>query len=218
MLRRDYLVRMIEEMTDVVARVFTLKQDKKHTEALLELDELLRKQFRLNSRLLNSMSAEDIIEWFRLRDGVEVDKVQQVARILEEEGRVLLDQGEQDEGIVRLIKSLHLYIYSDLNGAAREPQQLGDRIRDTLAAVKDYKLPQQTRMLLARFHEEQQKFDEAENLWYRLVRDTPELRSEAVAFYERLLTRNPEELEAGGLPLDEVQEGLNGLLQRGPVE
>ncbi|MFD1904006.1 DUF6483 family protein [Paenibacillus rhizoplanae] len=45
MFRRDYIVRMIEDMTAMVAKVLTLKQDKKTTEALWEVDELLMRHF-----------------------------------------------------------------------------------------------------------------------------------------------------------------------------
>lgn len=45
MFRRDYIVRMIEDMTAMVAKVLTLKQERKTTEALWEIDELLNLRF-----------------------------------------------------------------------------------------------------------------------------------------------------------------------------
>lgn len=88
MFRRDYIVRMIEDMSAMVAKVLTLKQEKKTTEALWEVDELLSRHFRLNSRLLNSLSVEDIIDMFRLGGVIESDKLQGVARLLKEEGGI----------------------------------------------------------------------------------------------------------------------------------
>ena len=73
MLRKDYLVRMIEEMVDVIGQVFGLKQQNKLIEALWKLDDLYKEQFRLNSRMIGSLSARDIVEIFRTGGKVEAD-------------------------------------------------------------------------------------------------------------------------------------------------
>ncbi|MCM3786362.1 DUF6483 family protein [Neobacillus mesonae] len=213
MLRRDYLLRMVEEMTEMIGKVFELKQKKKHIEALWELDEWLKRQFRLNSQLLNSLPVDDIIDLFRLGDGVEVDKVQQVARILEEEGRVYMDQGQTDLALVRLMKSLHLYLYSLLHGANKEILKAPERVVSLREEVKEYELPEKTERLMALYHEEAGRYDEAENSWYRLSRNDQYIE-EAVKFYERLLLEQDERLEHGGLPRAEVEEGLRELQSR----
>src|SRR4051812_2431469 len=98
MLRKDYLLRMMEEMTEAIGKVFTLKQQRKHTEALSELDELMRRQFGLNLSLLNSLPAEDVIEMFRFRGMIEVDNLQQAARLIEEEAYIYQEKAKV-EGI-----------------------------------------------------------------------------------------------------------------------
>lgn len=90
MFRRDYIVRMIEDMTAMIAKVLTLKQERKTTEALWEIDELLNRHFPLNSRLLNSLSVEDVIDMFRFGGVVESDKLQAVAKLLKEEEASML--------------------------------------------------------------------------------------------------------------------------------
>lgn len=75
MFRKDYLLRMMEEMTEAIGKAFTLRQRRKHTEALSELDELMRRQFGMNLSLLNSAPAEDVIEMFRFRGVIEVDNL-----------------------------------------------------------------------------------------------------------------------------------------------
>ncbi|KAF4324949.1 hypothetical protein G195_001722 [Phytophthora kernoviae 00238/432] len=81
-----------------IGKVFTLKQQRKHTEALSELDELLRRQFGLNLSLLNSLPAEDVIEMFRFRGVIEVDNLQQAARLIEEEAYIYNEKSKV-EGI-----------------------------------------------------------------------------------------------------------------------
>lgn len=208
MFRRDYLLRMVEEMTEMIGKAFDLKQKKKHIEALWELDEWMKRQFRLNSQLLNSLPTEDIIDFFRLGNGVEVDKLQQVARILEEEGEIVQDQGLTDEGLVRFMKALHLYLYSMLNGANREILGAPERIQQLNAKVKGYKLPDKTERLLALYDEQIGRYGDAENSWYRLAAREDRYKEEACAFYRRLLKLDDAKLEQGGLPRQEVEEGL----------
>ncbi|SFS93324.1 hypothetical protein SAMN04488601_10817 [Paenibacillus sp. 453mf] len=210
MLRRDYLLRMVEEMTEMIGKVFELKQKKMHIDALWELDEWLKRQFRLNSQLLNSLPVDDIIDLFRLGDGVEVDKVQQVARIMEEEGRVYMDQGLTDQALVRWMKAQHLYLYSLLHGANREILNAPERVAALQEELKGYELPEKTERLKAMYHEEAGRYDEAENSWYRLSRQD-EYVQEAAEFYKRLLLHEDTQLEQGGLPRTEVEEGLREL-------
>ncbi|WP_211749954.1 DUF6483 family protein [Paenibacillus sp. Marseille-Q4541] len=214
MFRRDYLLRMVEEMTDMIGKAFDLKQKKKHIEALWELDEWMKRHFRLNSQLLNSLPTEDIIDLFRIGNGVEVDKVQQVARILEEEGEIYEDQGLTDISLIRYMKALHLYLYSMLNGANRDILQAPERIQQLCVKVKGYELPDKTERLLALYSEEVGRYAEAENSWYRLVEREEHYKEEAREFYLRLLEQDDAKLEQGGLPHHEVEEGLHHLQER----
>lgn len=216
MFRRDYLLRMVEEMTSMIGKVFELKQKKKHIEALWELDEWLKRQFRLNSQLLNSLSTEDIIDFFRQGSGIEVDQVQQVARILEEEGEIYQDQGHTDEGLIRYMKALHLYLYCMLNGANPDILQAPVRIQQLYVKVKGYELPDKTERLSALYYEEIGQYAEAENSWYRLVDRDPEeqYKEEARIFYQRLLKLEDGKLKQGGLPRQEVEEGLHHLQRK----
>ncbi|MNJ03920.1 hypothetical protein D3C73_1644490 [compost metagenome] len=49
----------------------------------------------------------------------------------------------------------------------------------------------------------------AENALFRLLKYGGATKEEGIAFYERLLSLDPHQLERGGLPLEEVKEGLD---------
>ncbi|WP_068503481.1 DUF6483 family protein [Paenibacillus kribbensis] len=213
MLRKDYLLSMMEELTSAVATVLGLRRENKHIEALKQLDDLLNKQFRLRSDLLRRLPPEQIIELFRLGPGIEADKLQQVARILEEEAVIYLETDRTDEGIRILMKSLHLYLYSDSNGAARELQTLPERIACIVNLVCEYELPTETSRLLAAYYEREDRLDEAADVWFGLAWEQPELLSEAKSFYSQLLDKTNAELERGGISRQEVTEGLAEITQ-----
>lgn len=212
MLRRDYLMRMIEDMAGMIGKVFNLKQQRKTIEALWELDEWYQKQFRLNSSLLDSLSAKDIVELFRNGDILEADQLQSLARMMKEEGEVYLLSG-LDEGIIRHMKALHLYLAAYLNGADRKLWNIDDEIRELLGLLQGYRLSNDTEHLLFQYEEGQGRFDLAENALFRLLRSDGITPLEAASFYERLLQLDSNELEQGGLPLVEVREGLEEVLQ-----
>ncbi|WP_091000525.1 DUF6483 family protein [Paenibacillus sp. OK003] len=224
MFRKDYLLRMMEEMTEAIGKVFTLKQQRKHTEALSELDELLRRQFGLNLSLLNSLPAEDVIEMFRFRGVIEVDNLQQAARLIEEEAYIYNEKAKvegiddqekmdsEDEALIRLMRSLHFYLYALNHGANPKLLDAPDRVEGILEQTKQYELPARTEKQLALYREQQGRYDQAENSWYRLLQVGDEhliqYRDDVQAFYERLMRLEDQQLQEGGLPREEVEEGL----------
>ncbi|AUS28509.1 DUF6483 family protein [Paenibacillus sp. P2(2022)] len=213
MLRKDYLLSMMEELTSAVASVLGLRRENKHVEALKQLDDLLNKQFRLRSDLLRRLPPEQIIELFRMGPGMEADELQQVARILEEEAVIYMETSRIDEGIRILMKSLHLYLYSDLNGANRDLQVLPERIACIVQLVHEYELSPETSKLLAVHYERENRLDQAADVWFGLAWEQPELGSEAEAFYSQLLDKADAELERGGISRREIIEGLSEITQ-----
>ncbi|MBT2292474.1 hypothetical protein J7E73_25735 [Paenibacillus albidus] len=207
MFRRDYIVRMIEDMTAMVAKVFTLKQERKTTEALWEIDELLNRHFRLNSRLLNSLSLEDIIDMFRLGGVIESDKLQGVARLLKEEGSIYRSNENDEAALFREMKALHLYLSADLHGADRSLLQMTREIDELISIVEAYRLPAKTERLLLTYLEGMGRYSKAEDSLYRLIEQGEDVEAEGAGLYERLLLKAPEELERGGLPLEEARDG-----------
>lgn len=208
MLRRDYLVRMIEEMTEVLGKVFMLRQNKKLTEALWSLDELYKRQFRLHARLLDTLPAKDIVELFHSGGELEADKLQSLARLLKEEGDIRLAMQEEEEAAARWMKALHLYLAAGLHGADRSLWNWPDAVSELQALLKSYRLPPETELLLMKLEESEGRYDQAENALYRLLTEESISKEEADAFYQRLLILPSEQLEEGGLPLEEVREGL----------
>ncbi|MGF7048344.1 tetratricopeptide (TPR) repeat protein [Paenibacillus sp. DS2015] len=211
MFRKDYILRIVEDMTQMVAKVFALRQERKFTEALWEIDELMGKDFRFNSRLLNSLSKEDLIDMFRFRDTLESDKMQGVALLLEEEGKIYTDMGESDEGMTRFMKSLHLFLYADDYGANRELFDLPQQIERLLERIKEYRLPAATDQLLFVYLDKQGKYAEAENVLYRLLDQGEIDPAKGISFYERLMQEEDQRLELGRLPRAEVVEGMKAI-------
>lgn len=211
MLRRDYLERMIEEMGEVVGAVLGLRQQNKQTEALWILDDQFKRQFRLNSQLLNSLSIKDVIDMFRVGDTVEADKLQSLALLMKEEGIIYLEMDQPEEGMKRFMKALHLFVYASLHGADTNMWNIDQEVTLVQQFIKGYRPPVETEKLLMQYEEQVGRLDKAEDLLYRLRKDAEIGPEETQAFYNRLLKLNDEQLESGGLPREEVLEGLKAV-------
>lgn len=211
MLRRDYLVRMIEEMTEVLGKVFGLKQERKFTEALWQLDDLYKSQFRLSNDLLRSLSAKDIVEIFHTGGKLEADKLQNLAYLMKEEGNLLIAAGQQDEGTFTLMKSLHLYLTAAQGGGDRTLWKLTDHIDELIIDLNKYRLPQETELLRLQYEEAEGRYGRAEDIIYIMLQQQWIRKEEAIAFYERLAQLDEATLSQGGLPIEEVREALQEL-------
>jgi tetratricopeptide (TPR) repeat protein len=208
MFRKDYLVGMIEDMTSMIAKAFGLKEQKKYTEALWELDDLMRKNFRLNSELVNRMPTNEIIEMFRIGPTVEVDQLQGLARILRAESDIYEASDKQEEAVVRRIKALHLFLYSAVNGADRSLLNYPEHVDELLDQLEEYVLPAAVEKLMVEYEEQEGYYDNAVDALQRLNElDAAEGMAAGAAFYERLHLKTDEQLEAGGLTRTDVEEG-----------
>ncbi|WJH34043.1 hypothetical protein N6H14_29450 [Paenibacillus sp. CC-CFT747] len=86
MYQRDYILRMIEQITTAIATISGLRKEQKQQQAFDLLEELLNRHFRLNSKLLTSLSERDIIGILQKDGVVESEKVLILAAMLKEEG------------------------------------------------------------------------------------------------------------------------------------
>lgn len=220
MYSRDYLVRMIEQMTQTLGQLFGLKVERKEAQALLTINELWGKWFRLNSRLAGTLSEKDLISMLSVNGNVESVPLQMAAVLLKEEGDFFERQGHDDESYRRRVKSLQLFLAASENGADKEPIDGNAHIDDLLASLRRYQLPESVCERLWRHFEREGQFAKAEDLlfeWIDMHRlsvgdiHSADAVAQGVAFYERLLSNEDDALENGNLPRAEVLEGLRKL-------
>lgn len=213
MFQRDYFMRMIEQMTEAVGQIMNLRQGRKHEEALLFIDELLDKRFRLSSKLIRSLSDEDLMKVMTTNGILEADHLQAIAILMKEEAELYSELGRKDESFFAYVKSLHLFLRLSLVDAEPTIVEPSGQIKVLLERLSPYELPASAKRLLMEWHETEGHYDLAENVMYELLDDNALKPSEAVEIYRRMLLQNNERLEAGGLPREEIEQGLKALLK-----
>lgn len=211
MFQRDYFMRMIAQMTEAIGQIMQLRREQKQAEALLVIDELLDKEFRMSGKLIRSLSDEDLIQVMSTNGHPDTDSLQAIGLLLKQEAHLYAELGKEAESFTGYVRALRLFLRLALLDAEPTIVDPRDEIRDLLETLQPYELPAPAKRLVMAWHEAEGRYADMENLMYELLEDMALPASEAAGIYERLLQLEDVKLEAGGLPRDEIEQGLTEL-------
>lgn len=117
MIRRDYLMRLIEQFTEAISRILKLKKGKNYKKALSVIDQTYNELFGFNTLFINSYAPEDLISIISA-DGVpDINKCLIIATLLKEEGEIFEAQKQKEISLKRYSKSLDIFLRGFLSEA-----------------------------------------------------------------------------------------------------
>jgi len=219
MIRRDYILRMIEEFVRALARLRSLKQAQRWDEASVSLDGEFERLMGAGAQAVARLSETELLA--RLLQGEPTqavrDKTFILVTLLQEAGDLEEACGRPGESRACRIKALHLLLYTLGSGEIGECPEFVPKIDMLTASLRDAPLPPQTQAMLMQHYERTGEFAKAEDALFALLEaDSQNLAPVefGVAFYRRLLTQSDAALSAGNLPRTEVEQGLQELEAR----
>lgn len=219
MYKKDYFMRLMEQLTAVIAHVARLGNEDEYQEALDTTDGSIRQLTGLGTDAWLGMDTDDILSNLSMRDELDgTETAVFMAGIFYQEGQLLALQGDEDGADFRILKALQLQL-AILNTHPDMPMpQIIPTVTDMWARLEaaDVALPSETQQALLDYYELSGLYDTAEELLFEWVESEPgnsEAIEAGISFFERLSLKSDEELEEGGLPRDEVESGLEELLQ-----
>lgn len=219
MYKKDYFMRLMEQLTAVIAQVAKLGNDDEYQEALDTTDSSLRQLTGLGTDAWLSMEPDDILANLSMRDDLGgMETAVFMVGMFYEEGKIQALQGYADAADYHVLKALQLHL-AILNTQPNifmpdmipSVPELEVRLQNANVVV-----PSETSQALMTYYEFIEKYDTVEDVLFMWVESEPgnsEAVEAGITFYERLLLKSNEELEEGGLPRDEVEAGLEELLQ-----
>ncbi|TCZ78856.1 hypothetical protein E0485_07225 [Paenibacillus albiflavus] len=218
---RDYLLRQIEQLTAVLSTILGLKKEQKPELALQTIEEYLKRELGLSSKLLNNLHAEELIRMCNTDSLTGRDKLYTLATLLKEEGELQRMTGNEATADERSFKSLYLMLaYSALPSHDHETQ-LTEMIASLLASLQHCELPTEASALLFQYYERKHQYAAAEDVLFDRLQAEAEfgtnpselmdLVAEGNAFYQRLLKCDDEDLLQGNLPRSEIWGALDEL-------
>jgi len=106
MYQRDYLLRIIEQLTAVLIRVVLHKEVKNYAKALIEIELAYQTLLRVDPSRVRTMTADELIDWLHSEGRFDVEKSLIIAELLREEAEIReLDGGFNDSIFALLLKS-----------------------------------------------------------------------------------------------------------------
>jgi hypothetical protein len=217
MIRRDYILRMIQEFAEALARIRALKEQRKHGEALVLTEEEFKRITGIDSNSLLKLTETELLA--RLIESEPLHAVREkmffLTTLLKETGDIAAAEGRPDESRACYLKGLHLLLDSLARGDAFEQPEFVPKVDLFVAALDE--IPTQTCALLMEHYERTGQFGKAEDALYGILDD--DVNNDyavnfGISFYERLLGRTDNQLAEGNLPRAEVESGLQELRGR----
>ena len=111
MLQRDYILRMIEEAAQMVARLMGLRKQKRFDEALQQIEDNYRAFFKLDRQTLHLTEDNLLPEMLINEYELPAEMLGILADFLREEGEILYQQAKWEESSRAFHKALYLLEY-----------------------------------------------------------------------------------------------------------
>ena len=212
MFQRDYIMRMIEQLSVVLARIIFNKEIQEYDKAEKEIDSACKQFLGIDSEVIKSLSDTAIIEFLKTGEKYDSEKSVIIAILLYEDAELdELQRGFNSSVLSTYIKSFSLFMESLQRNPKIVKDNYIDKIQLIIKKIIDYELPVHIRFKLFQYYEIINNYAKAEDLIIELIEIDPVFKREAVEFYERLIQKSDDDLLTGNLPREEVLEGLTSL-------
>jgi hypothetical protein len=219
MIRRDYILQMIEEFMQALTQIRALRQGRRWEEARQAVDAQCEKLAAAGARNLAQLSETELLARLALDQPTSAVRARLflIISLLQEAGDIATAEGRMEEARAIYIKALHLLL--DVSGEedpGGHPAYV-PRVEALVHCVADAPLPVRTQVLLMRHYESTGQLAKAEDTLFSVLDATtndPASLEFGAAFYRRILRQNDATLVAGNLPRTEAEEGWRELQRR----
>ncbi len=222
----DYMVRVLKPFfIAVLSQLLQLKKQKRYDEAALVINTSAEKILGLKPDLILRMPYEHLMAMLRddTLDGMV--KCLVLAELLKESAELYQAQDKLHDSALCTLKSFNVFfeiLYVKDSGVLQSfftPDEFKQRLTEMSQVVDQLTqldLSDETSFKLIGYYEQTGAFSKAEDLLFEVLETTDDDEAaveRGIAFFKRLRLKSDEALIAGNLPRDEVEEGLEELLE-----
>ena len=211
---KDYIMKMIQQFTNAIARIMGLKAENKIEESQEVLTDTLKGYTGLNNEVLEALPYEILVQKVSGSRQTNTVKSLVLAELLNQQAEIYEIKGEMSRSRNLYLKSLNIMINAILNGDNSVLEQNEDNSNELIEIIGRFDVPKESALLLFHYYELTKNYAKAEDVLFELIDEAEvnnDLLARGIAFYERLINIDQTELQKGNLPIDEVLEGLANL-------
>jgi len=209
MIRRDYFMRMVQEMAQVLARVISLKHRQEYDRAMAEISAALKSLREDSDASPQDPTLADWIQLCQKHGPAASGLLVAVANLLKEQGDMQTLRMGATAGNSSHKLALGLFLEALLNGETFVSGELLDKVEQLTVSVWDSLKDGEVWSRIVHYFEARGRYAQAEDALFAW-RETgdPHAVEQGLALYGRLLAKPEDELIKGNLPRSEVEEGL----------
>lgn len=217
MLSEDRFLLMLNLALTGLLNAVRLRTAKRYQEAMDVIQHTLEEFFGLDIDVLNQVDDTSLLESMRQDGELDLERVAMAADLFREAGILYTTQNRPLEAQTNKVRALYFYLEVVLNSEGEIPEELGEKIEELYAALGIKQVSIETQLSLYYYFDRQGSYREAQTALNELVLNDQlqeEMIEEGLEFYERLLGKSNQELEAGGITRAEVEEGVRRLSRK----
>lgn len=209
---KDYIMKIIQQFTNAVAKIMGLKAENKIEESQVVLTDTLKNFTGLNTEILEALPYEILLQ--RVSGQTNSEKSLILAELLYQQADIYEIKGELSRARNLYLKNANIMINVLLKGDDTVLEQNQDKVNELIEKIGLRNVPRESLLLLFQYYELTTEYAKAEDVLFELIEKAEankDLVAKGIAFYERLLNKDQADLQKGNLPMDEVLEGLANL-------
>jgi hypothetical protein len=219
MIRKDYILRLIEQFGALWARVVTQLRAGLLHDTRATLDDAYARLFGLNAEIVRMRSSGELLARLQFGEPPEVGRERcfVLSALLGAEADLAAAQNNPDLAATYRTRALDIVLAMRLGSPEQPLPDYAPTVDMLVEALRDYQLPFDTGRLLFQLYEQQGAFALAENILFELLdldHDPEAVARIGESFYDRLQQHNDAELQAGDFSRAEIDSGRRQLRQR----
>lgn len=213
MIRRDYVMRQIQELVQVLARALFLRSQGEYEAALKEIGRALKALDPATN--IEALDAQGWLDLCRRHEDVVGPLMEVTGSLLRERAASLEAAGRPEESGRARAAGLTLQLEAILSAAVPVTTELLAQVDADIGALPVEALPSPALSRLVSYFEQRGQLGMAEDILFDwLDRGDAKAVASGRAFYDRLARMNDEALDSGGLSRSEIEAGRSDLEHR----
>ena len=201
-------MRMINQAIAALLKIMGLRQAGQYEQAQQEIDQTLEGLLGLKADLIRQLDDEALLRAVTLNEQVDVRRLEIISDLFREQGEVYVAQGKMAESRESFRRALFGYLETGLaSESGQMDPELNQKIASLVSILNVESLSEDALWSLFCYAEQVREYAQAERVLEDLAGRPgvfADLQPEIIAFYERISSLSPQELNNQGLSHERI--------------